>query len=381
MKKTLLALAVAAMATSTVASAANVYDKDGTSLTVGGRVQSVFYSGSNVYNTGNNDGSIINSSRLSLDGRSEIASGITAFGFAEWNLSNGDSSNETSDMEAREQYIGVDFGNYGVLTVGRTFDTLNNVIAATDIFEDFGVVGQFASDDRRAGVVKYIWEGYGLTAGASYQSAKDNAYVGGAIGNDRELDDTVNVESGFSALLGYTSPVVGFGPISAKTAYAYLKGQDDQKGALSNGIDNVKDFAASLSWGADTGLYLAALYNQRTISYLSDNNVTGIYDVSYKGIEAVVAYYFENGLSVATGWEYMRSKAEDTDGVDAQFINRKIPVFVNYDFNNNFRVWAEAQFDAGSDRQVNYNGAIFANSDFEANSDSTLFSVGARYTF
>ncbi len=47
MKKTLLALAVAAMATSTVASAANVYDKDGTSLTVGGRVQSVFYSGPN----------------------------------------------------------------------------------------------------------------------------------------------------------------------------------------------------------------------------------------------------------------------------------------------------------------------------------------------
>lgn len=41
MKKSLLALAVVAAATS--ANAATVYDKDGTSLAVGGRVQSVVY--------------------------------------------------------------------------------------------------------------------------------------------------------------------------------------------------------------------------------------------------------------------------------------------------------------------------------------------------
>lgn len=42
MKKSLLALAVVLAATSATASAATVYDKDGTTLTVGGRVQSVF---------------------------------------------------------------------------------------------------------------------------------------------------------------------------------------------------------------------------------------------------------------------------------------------------------------------------------------------------
>lgn len=45
MKKSLLALAVVLAATSATASAATVYDKDGTTLTVGGRVQSVFYNG------------------------------------------------------------------------------------------------------------------------------------------------------------------------------------------------------------------------------------------------------------------------------------------------------------------------------------------------
>lgn len=39
MKKSLLALAVVLAATSATASAATVYDKDGTTLTVGGRVQ------------------------------------------------------------------------------------------------------------------------------------------------------------------------------------------------------------------------------------------------------------------------------------------------------------------------------------------------------
>lgn len=42
MKKSLLALAVVFAASSATASAATVYDKDGTTLTVGGRVQSVF---------------------------------------------------------------------------------------------------------------------------------------------------------------------------------------------------------------------------------------------------------------------------------------------------------------------------------------------------
>lgn len=43
MKKSLLALAI--IAASTTATAATVYDKDGTSLAVGGRVQAVVYNG------------------------------------------------------------------------------------------------------------------------------------------------------------------------------------------------------------------------------------------------------------------------------------------------------------------------------------------------
>ena len=44
MKKSLLALAIAALAASSAVSATTVYDKDGTSLDIYGRVQSVIYS-------------------------------------------------------------------------------------------------------------------------------------------------------------------------------------------------------------------------------------------------------------------------------------------------------------------------------------------------
>lgn len=57
MKKSLLALAVVAAATS--ANAATVYDKDGTSLAVGGRVQSVVYNG-NAAGIAENDAGLVN---------------------------------------------------------------------------------------------------------------------------------------------------------------------------------------------------------------------------------------------------------------------------------------------------------------------------------
>ena len=80
MKKSLLALAVAALAASSVASAATIYDKDGVSVDVYGRVQAVYYSqdsGSNAQSAAN-DGNLNASSRLGFNFRSELSSWATA---------------------------------------------------------------------------------------------------------------------------------------------------------------------------------------------------------------------------------------------------------------------------------------------------------------
>ena len=75
MKISLLALAVVAAA-ATSANAATVYDKDGTSLAVGGRVQAVVYNGNAAANAGNgiadHDAGLVNSARLNIAGTTKI---------------------------------------------------------------------------------------------------------------------------------------------------------------------------------------------------------------------------------------------------------------------------------------------------------------------
>lgn len=381
MKKSLIALAIAAFASSAV-SAATVYDKDGTTFAIGGRVQSVFYSGQfgnlDFGSAGNNDSSIVNTGRLNISGRSQIAPGITAFGFAEWNTGDGDSSGNGDGMEARDQYIGVDFGKYGAVSVGRSYDALYAVVGVTDIYEDLGANGIFDDSDRRAGNLKYVWEGYGVYAAASFQSAKDDIAVEGA-----NEDGKMNVNHGYSAVLGYTTPSVLFGPISIKAGYTYLAGQDDADYSKTYGIDNMKEWAASVTWGnLDTGLYLAAVYDQRKFDYIDGADFSSH---SLKGIEALVGYGFDNGLSVIASWQYQRINAHDAiiaDGsyVEAEQIIRKVPVLINYNFNANFNVWLEASFDMGSDDQINVKNISVEGLE-STDEDHTLFSVGARYTF
>lgn len=375
MKKSLIALAIAAFASSAV-SAATVYDKDGTTFAIGGRVQSVFYSGQ-FGTAGNNDSSIVNTGRLNISGRSQIAPGITAFGFAEWNTADGDNGGNGDTMQARDQYIGVDFGKYGAISAGRSYDALYAVVGVTDIYEDLGANGIFDDSDRRAGNLKYVWEGYGVYAAASFQSAKNDIAVEGA--NEKGV---MNVDHGFSGVLGYTTPSVLFGPISVKAGYTYLAGQNDADYSKTYDIDNMKEWAASVTWGSlDTGLYLAAVYDQRKFDYIYSNTARAA-NHSLKGIEALIGYGFDNGLSVIASWQYQRLNAQSKDNsyIEAEKIIRKVPILVNYAFNPNFNVYLEASFDMGSDDQLNYKNTQVSFKD-ETNADHTLFAVGARYTF
>ncbi|MGN0909365.1 MAG: porin, partial [Succinivibrio sp.] len=95
-----------------------------------------------------------------------------------------------------------------------------------------------------------------------------------------------------------------------------------------------------------------------------------------KGVEAVVNYAWDCGINLAVGYEYNQISFNGGDGADGQAhtsaANRKIPVYLNYAANENFNVWAEAQFDAGSDDEG-----------FGSNfyTDDALYAVGARYTF
>ena len=194
MKKSLLALAVVLAATSATASAATVYDKDGTTLTVGGRVQSVFYNGF-YKKAGYKDASLVNSSRLSVAGNTKVTDYLSVLAFSEWDMADG--NKQTGDnLKSREQYVGADFGSFGKLIAGKTLDSTRQVMATTDIFEyvdvqnDTGING-----DRRNGLFRYDYNNNGLFASVTYETASDNQTIFG---------QKFDVQNGYAVALGYT---------------------------------------------------------------------------------------------------------------------------------------------------------------------------------
>ncbi len=393
MKKSLLALAVAAIASASVAQAATVYDKDGTSLAVYGRVQAVVYSG-DTGNTGAQstygDNSLDASARLGLDMRTQLASWVDGFAKAEWEAANGDDGEGgDDDFNGRYLWVGLDFGQFGSIKFGKFEDAIKYAIAPTDIFEDFGCVGQLGNDDRRAGQAMYEWSGWGVDFKLSGQTANNNQQVDGAYYADEKLD----IDSGFAVSAGYTSPDVLFGPISVKAGYSYAKFQQSGEYAYQNRdpsdnlqylYDDYNQWAASLSWGGDTGLYTAVMYSNRDFSLYKERvqSETGADGDGYKvqGVEFVVRYGFQNGMSVIAGYQWQnvdwdvngdyRYNEVKTD-LDASVVNLEF----DYQITPNFKVWTEARWDADTDEGYDTltNGVT--------NYEEDVYSIGARYTF
>ena len=256
-------------------------------------------------------------------------------------------------------------------------DAVKYVLLPTDIFDDFGCNGQLDNDDKRDGMFMYTWSGYGFTANVSYQTAKDAQQVDGAWydasgkGSEKKLD----INDAYAVSVGYQSGDVLFGPIGVRLGYAHTDFQDDSAviGKITSNYDDYDQFAASLYWGSlNVGPYVGALYQFRDFGMVNSAD-----DYKVQGAEFVVAYGFENGVSLRAGYNWMNHDADNGDDVDAH----TIPVIAMYNVTPNFRVWAEARFDAGTDDDTtgadpkNFKAATGQN--FEEN----VYSVGARYTF
>lgn len=376
MKKSLLALAVLAVATS--ATAATVYDKDGTSLKVGGRVQAVAFNG-NFGKAGRDDASLKNSARFNVAGTTKVNDAVSVFAFTEWEASNGNNEKGAdNDFTARDQYVGADFGVFGKVQAGKSLNAIYDVQSATDVFEEVGsaqVQGD-TNGDRRSGTFRYIYDNNGLYASASFQTAQDQVKVAG---------DKLDVENGFGFGLGYTFDNVVFGPLSVKAAYDYVKCQDDsdfiqtdEDGVIAGrAFDSFKNTAVSVAWGSDTGLYFAALYNVYKVNFddfTDDGEDYSNGRAKVKGLELVAGYGFDNGLSLTIGYDVKDSKFKSAGYTSSSSIQRRVPVIANYQVAPTFKVWVEAEFDANSSDDVNYGKD-------DHNAKDTLVAAGARYVF
>jgi len=252
------------------------------------------------------------------------------------------------------------------VTVGRTEEPINWVSALSGGHnEEHGHLGTPMGDTRNSGHINYTWSGYGFTGGVDYQTASDKFNA-----NTAKLD-SVDVDSGFTVVAGYTSPVVLFAPISIRAGYRYLNGQDED---LRAGVDDVKGFEVAASWGTwGNGFYIGAGYSTQKATYIEE----GRDDYKFKGWETVVGYGFGNGVNLRTGYAW-RSIENAWKNDEGKYTGKKdagvVPVIVSWDINSNFRVWAEANIKAGGDDVVAYK----KDTSGEA---ANCYHIGVRYTF
>lgn len=337
MKKTITALAAGALVTFHAAHSALIYDKDGTSLDIGGMIQQAYYgkdpgNGGPVSDTG--DAQLVSSGRLDIGGRTRLADGIDGISWAEWDVSDGEIFDSFS---LRHSFVGLDFGPYGKIRAGKLPPAYYFVQMTSDVWRRYGVIGYDGYSDSRKGTIVYNWAGHGLDVYLSYGTSKQDQKVTAAYGGrysgseDRSTwtqNHYVDIEHALSGTVAYTIPEVLFGPVSLRAGYEYmaLSSHRDSQGYYYNQVivydaltdsyidtaryDDFNQFGLSATWGRPTGsqkgdgLYLNALYQLRTFS------IVGIPKSSYSdhlevtGAVFNVGYTMDNGMGVTSGLQY-----------------------------------------------------------------------------
>ncbi len=122
MKKTILAIAIPALFAS-AANAAVVYDKDGTTFDVYGRVQANYYGDTNEADSTaasgykDVDGELKGSSRLGWSGKIALNNTWSGIAKTEWQVS---AENSANKFDSRHIYVGFDGTQYGKIIFGQT---------------------------------------------------------------------------------------------------------------------------------------------------------------------------------------------------------------------------------------------------------------------
>ncbi len=376
MKKSLLALVIAACASQSVM-AATVYDKDGTSLKVGGRVQAVLYKGgSDGKMAGEKDSTLENSARFNIEGKTKVNSNLKPFAKAEWDMA--DSSTRAGEkVKSRDMFVGVNFGDFGKLQLGRYKSNQAWVTKTTDVFDDFGCLAQSNDDSRNSGRIDYEFSRSGFDAKIGYVTAVDSFKI---VGNDAKTFNgvefkSVAIDHAFSLATGYTFDNVAFGPLSLRAGYEQIVGQegDDLKAKSVvkaetgfEDFDKTSAYSLGASWGSDVGFYTGLSFENKKYQFNND-----IDDVKTQALEFVAGYGFDFGLSLIAGYNQVKIKDYFKDDVTLKYL----PVYANYKLNPNFNIWSEARFNLTSDDDLKTSKLK------DENTDGTYFSVGARYTF
>ncbi|KKD60942.1 membrane protein [Grimontia sp. AD028] len=331
MNKKLIALAVAAVASTSV-SAAEIFNDGTSSMAIGGRAEA---------RAAIKDGDMTDNSRVRINvlGTTQIAEGAYGVGFFEREFK----SNESKD-ENRYIYAGIGT-EYGLVTYGLNDGSLGMITDFTDIMSYHGAGASSKIDvaDRTDNNIAYVGEFGGLTLKANYVGESDAIIDGGY-----SLGAVYAMENGLAMGLGYAA-----------------QGKDTLTSAEESQIE------AAISYSINN-IYVAALYKDgEQTGYATDSRdnviATKGQKIDLTGYELAAAYKMGNTKFTTT---YNNAEGEKSGNTVKALNVEAIAIDATHYFNDNFRTY------------VSYNFNLLDKNDVVKNIDAEDELVfGLRYDF
>ncbi|WP_314187050.1 porin [Aggregatibacter kilianii] len=300
MKKTVIALAIAALAAAGTSSAATVYNQDGTKVELGGSLR-IFLGklGENQRGDLVNDGS-----RIKINASQELDNGLSAFAgyelrFERDALKNKEKSNNNfGDPTTRKLFVGLGFENVGKLSFGRQSTTADDVVGDS-LYYDSGALNPLITRADKS---------------ISFRSAEFSGFSFGVdylFGNAQKYT-TNNYKSGYQVGAFYNYEIADNHKFDAAAVYTV-----DQFDTQTSSETNRKKH----NWAVAThyqlhDLKLGAAYGQGVHKYRSqeDNNKS-----KYIFLEAKYDLNGLTGIPTTFGLQWERfSKKHDTATTTAQ---------------------------------------------------------------
>ncbi len=350
-KASTLCLTIPALLVAGTASAATVYDQNGSKLDLYGRATGMYYGSDNDELSG--DQSYF---RLGLKGETAINSELSGIGQVEYNLPTSGSDND----ELRLGYAGLRHATFGQLTYGRQDGLFSMVNDYTDVLPEFGGDGlgkgtEVFGTGRTNGLFKYAFNYNGVTLGLQYTGK-----------NDPQNNDTskwmLGSDAGYAVGLSYDAPI----GLSVATVYNRAGKTDDQKqNASFGGQDDAQLTGVGVRYNANN-LYAAATYSEGRDHYAIGDG----YAHKSRGYEAVVQYTVADKF--VPGLAYVRSEVKDASQNIDDKANEYVSVNAAYHFNDNFQSYVDYRINMLDDNSFTQTYGI--------NTDDVV-AVGMRYDF